>query len=66
MCRSNDREKKEHDRTGKKLTAEFKDSFAIPPARLDQLFDDPAMRRRVGEWSSLAMNGAIRRPRPRR
>jgi hypothetical protein len=66
MCRSNDREKQDHDRTEKQPTAELKDLFAIPPTSLDELFDDPTVRRRIGEWISLAMNRATRRPHPRR
>ncbi len=39
--------------------------FASPPPRLDQLFDDPAVRARVGQLISLAMSRSARLRRPR-
>jgi len=43
----------------------LEDLFASPPPRLDELFDDPIVRRRVGELISMAMNRSARLPRRR-
>jgi len=40
--------------------------FAYPPLRLEQLFDDPIVRRRIGELISLAAKRPRRRRRRRR
>jgi hypothetical protein len=66
MCPWNDRAKQEPDRARKQPAEEFEDLFANPPPSLDELFDDPIVRLRIGEWISLAMNRTTRRPRRRR
>jgi hypothetical protein len=66
MCPSNGREKQEPDRARKQPVDEFENLFAIPPPSLDDLFDDPTVRWRIGEWINLAMNRTTRRPRRRR
>ena len=40
--------------------------FAYPPLPLEELFDDPIVRKRIGELISLAANRPRRRRRRRR
>ena len=40
--------------------------FASPPLSLDRLFDDPMVRKRIGEIISLAASRPSRLPRRRR
>jgi hypothetical protein len=65
MCPSNDREKQEPEQAPKQPSEELESLLANPPPALDELFDDPTVRWRIGEWISLAMNRTTRRPRRR-
>jgi hypothetical protein len=42
---------------------EIDELMASPPLRLEDLFDDPAVRQRIGEWIALAMSRPDRRRR---
>ena len=48
------------------LVDELERLLAVPSPSVDDLFDDPLVRWRIGEWISLAMNRAIRARRRRR
>jgi len=42
------------------------DLFSLPPPSIDDLFEDPLVRSRIGEWISLVMNRAAGGKRARR
>ena len=48
------------------LVGELEKLLAVPSPCIDDLFDDPVVRWRIGEWISLAMNRATRGRRGRR
>jgi hypothetical protein len=57
---------KTNNRNNDEVVDELEQLIAVPPPSIDDLFDDPLVRRRIGEWISLAMNRVTRVRRRRR
>jgi hypothetical protein len=53
-------------RAGTESLDGIEELLAIPPLSIDDLFDDPTVRCRIGEWISLAMSRAARGRQARR
>jgi len=58
--------KKVKDGARRERPERVEDLFSLPPPSIDDLFEDPLVRSRIGEWISLAMNRAAGGKRGRR